>query len=73
MSDNNEHISGMPTVQEVIRKWMTKGTVLRLSFPDVMFNNPLSPIKSLKVSVSSIETTDKALLHDINRKLRNSK
>ncbi|GIW59609.1 MAG: hypothetical protein KatS3mg087_0675 [Patescibacteria group bacterium] len=73
MIDNKEQATELPSVQDVVRKWMTKGTLLRLSFPNVMFNNPLSPIKSLKVSVTSTEITDKALLHDISTKLRNSK
>lgn len=70
MSDNKKQIEKLPPVEDLIRKLLTRGTGINLSFPSIVFNNPLSPIKSLDVIVSSIETDDVAILHMISARLR---
>ncbi|MEK7571641.1 MAG: hypothetical protein AAB553_05190 [Patescibacteria group bacterium] len=60
----------IPTVVEALEKLMTRGTVLEYREKDIIFNNHLSPIKSLKVTVSSIETKDQSVLHKLQKNIR---
>jgi len=62
----------LPTVRELIDKWMTPGTALEYTEEPIIFSNKLSPIKSLQVRIYSTEANNQAVLHKLHSLTRNA-
>lgn len=68
---NKQSIDQLPTVLESLEKLITPNTVLVYPEKEIIFeNNKLSPVKSLKVNICSIETQDMAILHRLHTQTR---
>jgi len=63
--------SEMPTVLEVLEREMTPGTMLVYPEKEIVFpNSQLSPVKSLKVNITSIESKNTEVLHKLHSQTR---
>lgn len=61
----------LPTVMEVLERELRPVTVLTYQEKDVVFNNAAqSAVKALKVSISSMESNDMAVLHRLHTHTR---
>lgn len=61
----------LPTVMEVLERELRLGTVLVYQEKDVIFNNSTqSSVKSLTVTISSMESRDMAVLHRLHAQTR---
>jgi len=63
---NKQSQEELPRVEEVVRQFMTPGTKLVYQEKEIIFNSHLTPIKSLKVTISSTESQDMQVLHKLH-------
>jgi hypothetical protein len=63
---------GLPTVRELIDRWMTPGTALEYTEEPIVFNSKLSPVKFLQVTVRSTEADSQAILHKLHSLTRSA-
>ncbi len=74
MKTKDENQEQLPTVVEVIEKWLTPGTLLKYQAKKITFDKyPLSVVKSLKVNICSTETVDMGVLHKIQNNVRTTR
>ncbi len=64
----------LPTVEELLEQYYTHGTRLQLKYQEkeIIFNNPLSPVKSLQVNICSTETQHQTALHKLHTLTRSA-
>lgn len=61
----------LPTVLEVLEREMSPGTVLKYRERDIVFSHSAqSAVKSLEVTISSMESQDMAVLHRLHSQTR---
>ena len=65
-------INELPMVTDLLMQIMTPGTVYSYPGKPVVFNDSTQQaVKSLKVTFSSTQSTDMAMLHQLHTKVRN--
>ncbi len=68
---SKKDLQNLPPLTEVLMKYMTPGTLLKLPEEVIEFKgNNLSPVKSLKVTISSTEAQNQAILHKLHSIVR---